>query len=61
MIHCHAERLCLLTVLAINELTQLSRLASEHIQIMITFNVTAVYLSMTLLLSAGVRWRTRRD
>jgi polar amino acid transport system permease protein len=48
----------LLTVLAINELTQLSRLRrASTFQIMTTFNVTAfLYLSMTLILSAGVRW-----
>lgn len=52
----------LLTVLAINELTQLSRLRrASTFQIMITFNVTAfMYLSMTLLLSAGVRWLEER-
>ena len=52
----------LLTVLAINELTQLSRLRrASTFQIMITFNVTAfMYLSMTLILSAGVRWLEKK-
>ena len=52
----------LLTVLAINELTQLSRLRrASTFQIMVTFNVTAfMYLSMTLLLSAGVRWLEKK-
>jgi polar amino acid transport system permease protein len=52
----------LLTVLAINELTQLSRLRrASTFQIMTTFNVTAfLYLSMTLLLSAGVRWLEKK-
>jgi polar amino acid transport system permease protein len=48
----------LVTVVAINELTQLSRLRrASTFQIIETFNVvTFMYLSMTLLLSAGVRW-----
>lgn len=52
----------LLTVLAINELTQLSRLRrASTFQIMITFNVTAfLYLTMTLILSAGVRWLEKK-
>lgn len=52
----------LLTVLAINELTQLSRLRrASTFQIMITFNVTAfLYLSMTLILSAAVRWLEKK-
>ncbi len=52
----------LLTVLAINELTQLSRLRrASTFQIMTTFNVTAfLYLSMTLVLSAGVRWLEKK-
>lgn len=52
----------LLTVLAINELTQLSRLRrASTFQIMTTFNVTAfLYLSMTLILSAGVRWLEKK-
>jgi polar amino acid transport system permease protein len=52
----------LLTVLAINELTQLSRLRrASTFQIMVTFNVTAfMYLTMTLLLSTGVRWLEKK-
>jgi polar amino acid transport system permease protein len=52
----------LLTVLAINELTQLSRLRrASTFQIMVTFNVTAfMYLSMTLILSTGVRWLEKK-
>jgi polar amino acid transport system permease protein len=48
----------LVTVVAINELTQLSRLRrASTFQIIETFNVVAfMYLSMTLLLSALVRW-----
>jgi polar amino acid transport system permease protein len=48
----------LVTVVAINELTQLSRLRrASTFQIIETFNVvTFMYLSMTLLLSALVRW-----
>ena len=47
----------LVTVLAVNELTQLSRLRrSSTYRVLETFNVVAfLYLSMTLLLSAGVR------
>jgi len=47
----------LLTVVAINELTQLSRLRrASTFQVMQTFNTVAfMYLSMTLILSAGVR------
>jgi polar amino acid transport system permease protein len=52
----------LLTVLAINELTQLSRLRrASTFQIFITFNVTAfLYLTMTLILSVGVRWLEKK-
>ena len=52
----------LLTVLAINELTQLSRLRrASTFQIIETFNVVAfMYLSMTLLLSALVRWLEKK-
>lgn len=52
----------LLTVLAINELTQLSRLRrASTFQIIEVFNVVAfMYLSMTLILSAGVRWLEKR-
>jgi len=52
----------LLTVLAINELTQLSRLRrASTFQIIEVFNVVAfMYLSMTLVLSAGVRWLEKR-
>jgi polar amino acid transport system permease protein len=52
----------LLTVLAIPELTQLSRLRrASTFQIFETFNVTAfLYLSMTLTLSAGVRWLEKK-
>jgi polar amino acid transport system permease protein len=47
----------LATVLAVNELTQLTRLRrSSTFRVMEAFNVAAfLYLSMTLLLSAGVR------
>jgi polar amino acid transport system permease protein len=52
----------LLTVLAIPELTQLSRLRrASTFQIFETFNVTAfLYLTMTLTLSAGVRWLEKK-
>jgi polar amino acid transport system permease protein len=52
----------LLTVVAIPELTQLGRLRrASTFQIIETFNVVAfLYLSMTLLLSAGVRWLEKR-
>jgi polar amino acid transport system permease protein len=52
----------LVTVLAVNELTQLSRLRrASTFQIFETFNVVAfLYLSMTLVLSAGVRWLEKR-
>lgn len=48
----------LVTVLAINDLTQLSRLRrSSTFRVTETFNVvTFLYLSMTLLLSGAVRW-----
>lgn len=48
----------LATVLAVNELTQLGRLRrSSTFRVLETFNVVAfLYLSMTLLLSTGVRW-----
>ena len=47
----------LVTVLAVNELTQLARLRrSSTFRVMETFNVVAfLYLAMTLALSAGVR------
>jgi polar amino acid transport system permease protein len=47
----------LVTVLAVNELTQLGRLRrSSTFRFLETFNVVAfLYLSMTLMLSAGVR------
>jgi polar amino acid transport system permease protein len=47
----------LVTVLAVNELTQLGRIRrSSTFRVLETFNVVAfLYLSMTLLLSAGVR------
>ncbi|HSO26536.1 MAG TPA: amino acid ABC transporter permease [Anaerolineales bacterium] len=47
----------LVTVLAVNELTQLARLRrSSTFRVMETFNVVAfLYLSVTLMLSAGVR------
>jgi polar amino acid transport system permease protein len=52
----------LLTVVAIPELTQLSRLRrASTFQIIETFNVVAfLYLSMTLILSAGVRWLEKK-
>jgi polar amino acid transport system permease protein len=52
----------LATVLAVMELTQLGRLRrSSTFRVMETFNVVAfLYLSMTLLLSAGVRVLERR-
>ena len=52
----------LLTVLAINELTQLGRLRrASTFQIIETFNVLAfMYLTMTLLLSVAVRWLERK-
>lgn len=52
----------LVTVVAVNELTQLSRLRrASTFQIIETFNVVAfLYLSMTLILSAGVRWLEKR-
>jgi polar amino acid transport system permease protein len=47
----------LVTVLAVNELTQLGRLRrSSTFRVLETFNMVAfLYLSMTLVLSAGVR------
>ncbi len=52
----------LATVLAVNELTQLTRLRrSSTFRVMEAFNVAAfLYLSMTLLLSAGVRFLEQR-
>ncbi len=52
----------LATVLAVNELTQLTRLRrSSTFRVMEAFNVAAfLYLSMTLLLSAGVRLLEQR-
>jgi len=52
----------LATVLAVNELTQLTRLRrSSTFRVMEAFNVAAfLYLAMTLLLSAGVRVLERR-
>jgi polar amino acid transport system permease protein len=52
----------LVTVVAVNELTQLSRLRrASTFQIIETFNVVAfLYLSMTLILSAGVRWLEKK-
>ena len=52
----------LVTVLAINDLTQLSRLRrSSTFRVTETFNVvTFLYLSMTLLLSGLVRWLEQR-
>ncbi len=52
----------LATVLAVNELTQLGRLRrASTFRVLETFNVVAfLYLSMTLLLSAGVRWLERK-
>jgi len=52
----------LVTVLAINDLTQLSRLRrSSTFRVLETFNtVTFLYLSMTLLLSGMVRWLEQR-
>jgi polar amino acid transport system permease protein len=52
----------LATVLAVNELTQLGRLRrSSTFRVFETFNVlTFLYLAMTLLLSAAVRWLERR-
>jgi polar amino acid transport system permease protein len=52
----------LLTVVAIPELTQLSRLRrASTFQIIETFNVVAfLYLSMTLILSMGVRWLEKK-
>ena len=52
----------LVTVLAINDLTQLSRLRrSSTFRVTETFNVvTFLYLSMTLLLSGVVRWLEQR-
>lgn len=48
----------LATVLAVSELTQLGRLRrASTFRVLETFNVVAfLYLSMTLLLSSGVRW-----
>ncbi len=48
----------LVTVLAVNELTQLGRIRrSSTFRVLETFNVVAfLYLSMTLLLSVGVRF-----
>ncbi|NOY98619.1 MAG: amino acid ABC transporter permease [Chloroflexi bacterium] len=52
----------LATVLAVNELTQLGRLRrASTFRVLETFNMVAfLYLSMTLLLSAGVRWIERK-
>jgi polar amino acid transport system permease protein len=52
----------LATVLAVNELTQLTRLRrSSTFRVMEAFNVAAfLYLAMTLLLSAAVRLLERR-
>jgi polar amino acid transport system permease protein len=52
----------LATVLAVNELTQLTRVRrSSTFRVMEAFNVAAfLYLSMTLLLSAAVRYLERR-
>jgi polar amino acid transport system permease protein len=52
----------LATVLAVNELTQLTRIRrSSTFRVMEAFNVAAfLYLSMTLLLSVGVRVLERR-
>jgi His/Glu/Gln/Arg/opine family amino acid ABC transporter permease subunit len=52
----------LATVLAVNELTQLTRIRrSSTFRVMEAFNVAAfLYLSMTLLLSAAVRYLERR-
>jgi polar amino acid transport system permease protein len=52
----------LVTVVAVNELTQLSRLRrASTFQIIETFNVVAfLYLSMTLVLSGAVRWIEER-
>ncbi len=52
----------LATVLAVDELTQLGRLRrASTFRVLETFNVVAfLYLSMTLLLSAGVRWLERK-
>ena len=52
----------LATVLAVNELTQLTRLRrSSTFRVMEAFNVVAfLYLSLTLLLSAGVRILERK-
>lgn len=52
----------LVTVLAVNELTQLMRIRrSSTFRVMEAYNVGAfLYLSMTLLLSAGVRLLERR-
>lgn len=52
----------LLTVLAVNELTQLSRKRrSSTFRVFETFNVVVfLYLAMTLLLSAGVRYIEKR-
>jgi polar amino acid transport system permease protein len=52
----------LITVLAVNELTQLTRLRrASTFRVMEAFNVAAfLYLSMTLVLSAGVRLLERR-
>jgi polar amino acid transport system permease protein len=48
----------LATVLAVDELTQLGRIRrSSTFRVLETFNVVAfLYLAMTLMLSAGVRW-----
>ena len=53
--------LSLVTVLAVNELTQLGRIRrSSTFRVLETFNVVAfLYLSMTLLLSVGVRFLER--
>jgi polar amino acid transport system permease protein len=52
----------LATVLAVNELTQLGRLRrASTFRVLETFNVVAfLYLSMTLLLSAAVRWLEKK-
>ena len=52
----------LATVLAVPELTQMGRLRrASTFRVLEVFNMVAfLYLSMTLLLSAGVRWLERR-
>ncbi|MBT3188558.1 MAG: amino acid ABC transporter permease [Anaerolineae bacterium] len=52
----------LATVLAVGELTQLGRLRrASTFRVLETFNVVAfLYLSMTLMLSSGVRWLEKK-